>query len=121
MRSSPLGLLEVQFTVESVFADDAAILRCYGNVFAAEALALSRAVSPLLFEWDIVVLDFSGVHAVDSGGLGTLALLHLYMRSSGRCLRYCCLKPRVNDVIERTRLNSVFDICGSEEEALQAA
>ncbi len=111
----------MQFRVESVFAHDAAILRCYGNVFSAEALALSRAVSPLLFEWDIVVLDFSGVLAVDSGGLGTLALLQLYVRSSGRCLRYCSLRSQVNDSIERTRLNAIFDICGGEEEALRIA
>jgi anti-anti-sigma factor len=101
-----------------VFADDAAILRCYGSVSSREALALSHAVAPLLFEWDTVVLDFSGVHAVDSGGLGTLALLQLYVHSSGRRLRYCCLKPSVNDAVERTQLNSVFDIYGSEEEAL---
>jgi anti-sigma B factor antagonist len=111
----------VQFTVELVFAGDTAILRCYGRLFSAEALALSHAVAPLLFEWDTVILDFSGVHAIDSGGLGTLALLHLYVRSSGRRLRYCSFKPQVNDCIERTRLNEVFDIYSSEEEALLVA
>ncbi len=111
----------VQFTLESVFAEDAAILRCYGQVSSAEALALSHAVAPLLFERDTVVVDFSGVHAVDSGGLGTLALLQLYVRSCKRSLRYCCLKPRVNDAFECTRLNAVLDIYASEEEALQIA
>jgi anti-anti-sigma factor len=104
-----------------VYADDAAILRCYGNVFSAEALALSHAVASLLFERDTVVLDFSGVHAVDSGGLGTLALLQIYARNSGRKLRYYDVKPRVNDAIERTQLNLVFDICESEEEALHGS
>ncbi len=113
--------LQVQFRVESVFAGDVAILRCYGNVFSAEALALSHAVTPLLSEQDTVVLDFSGVRGVDSGGLATLALLQEYVRSSGRNLRYCCLKRPVTEAMERTQLSAIFDIYGSEEEALRVA
>ncbi len=109
----------MQFTVESVFSEDAAILRCYGSVSSPEALALSHAVAPLMFERSAVVLDFSGVEAIDSGGLGTLALLHSYVCSSGGRLRYCCLNARVADAFERTRLSAVFDVYGSEEEALQ--
>ncbi len=75
----------------------------------------------MLFERDTVIVDCSGVDAIDSGGLGTLALLQPYARSSGRSLRYCSLKPQVNDAINRTRLNAVFDVFGSEEEALCAA
>ncbi len=111
----------MQFTLELVFADDAAILRCYGRMSSAEALALSRTVSPLLLERDVVVLDFSGVDAVDSGGLGTLTLLQLYVQSSGWKLRYYGLNRRVTDALERTGLNSVFDIYESEEDALYAA
>ncbi len=111
----------MQFTVELVFANDIAILRCYGTVASAEALALSRTISQLLSERDIVVLDFLGVDAVDSGGLGTLALLQLYVRCSGRSLRYCGLKPPVNESIERSQLNAVFEIFESEEEALSIA
>ncbi len=107
----------MQFTVELVLADDATVLRCCGTVSCAEALTLSRAVSTLLFERAMVVLDFSGVDAVDSGGLGTLALLQLYVRSSGRSLRYCRLKPQVSDAVNCTRLNAVFDIYDSQEQA----
>jgi anti-anti-sigma regulatory factor len=97
--------------------------RCIATAPSASTCTALRSwsSSPLLFEWEIVILDFSGVHAVDGGGLGTFALLQLYVRSSGRRLRYCCLRPCVNDLIKRIRLNSVFDICGREEEAVRMA
>jgi anti-anti-sigma factor len=126
LQRKPVSKLEaakgpqMDFRVETTFADDVVILHCYGNVSSSEALALSHAVAPLLFEHDTVVLDFSKVPAVDSGGLGTLTLLQLYVRSSGCRLRFRNLNSWVNHAIQRVRLGDVFDVHSTEEEAIPA-
>ncbi len=103
------------------YAGTSAILHCYGNIYPQEALALSYAVVPLLLEQNTtIILDFAEVKQVDIGALGTLALLQLYLRSSGRNLRFCKLLPCITDAVERTRLNEVFEIYETEQQAIAA-
>jgi anti-anti-sigma factor len=111
----------VRFRANSTFAENTAILHCHGNIYPQEALALSDAVVPLLVEQTTtIILDFAAVRRVDIGGLGTLVLLQLYVRSSGRSLRFCNLSPCVKDAIEHTRLNDLFEIYGTEQQAIAA-
>ncbi len=82
---------------------------------------MSNAVVPLLVEQTTsIVLDFAGVRRIDIGALGTLVLLQLFVSSSGRNLRFCNLLPSVEDRVKRTRLNDIFEIYGTEQEAIAA-
>ncbi len=119
----PKFLLEssqAQFRVETAFTDASAILYCSGRIHAQEALALADAVVPLLLRRTTIILNLAGAKRVDTGGLGTLVLLHYYLRSVACSLRLCNLVPCVKDVIERTQLNSLFDIYRTEEDAMAA-
>ncbi len=109
----------MQFRTKTTFAGATAILHCYGNIYPEEALALSGAIVPLLVERTTnILLDFAGVKQVDIGALSTLVLLQLYLRSSGRNLRFCNLLPSVKGAIERTRLNDLFEVYGTEQQAI---
>jgi anti-anti-sigma factor len=112
-----LDAVRVQFRVETTFTDATAILHCYGRIHAQEALALADAVVLLLSRRAIIILNLAGVKRLDTGGLGTLVLLHYYLRSVACSLRLCNLVPCIKDAIERTQLNSLFDIYGTEEDA----
>ncbi len=111
----------MQFGTITTFAGATAILHCYGNIYPQEALALSSGVVPLLVgRTTTIILDFAGVKRVDIGALGTLVLLQLYVRSAGHKLRFCNLPPCVKKAIERTRLNDLFEVYGTEQQAIAA-
>ncbi len=107
----------VQFTCKSIFRKNLAIVHCSGNLGCDEAIVLSRAAIPLLREKRVLVLDFQAVECLDSGGLGTLVLLHMYACSCRRALRLCGLNPRVRELVELAGLHTLLDIYPSQQQA----
>jgi anti-sigma B factor antagonist len=65
-----------------------------------------------------IVVNLSGVSYMDSSGVASLVKLLSRVRRSSVALRLYGLTDRVRGVFEITRLDSVFDIFGTEEEAL---
>ena len=68
-----------------------------------------------------VVVDLSGTDYVDSAGLGTLVLLNKEARAVGGCLVLAGLSDHVRDLLRLVRLDEVFTIVGSVEEAGKVA
>jgi len=64
-----------------------------------------------------VVLNLAEVQYVDSSGIGELVKTHTTLRNQGGHLKLANLHKRVHDLLQMTRLASVFDIHGSEAEA----
>jgi anti-sigma B factor antagonist len=58
------------------------------------------------------------VQYVDSSGIGELVKTHTTVRNRGGQLRLVNLNRRVNDLLQMTRLSSVFDIERDEASAL---
>jgi anti-sigma B factor antagonist len=65
-----------------------------------------------------LVLDFSGVAHMSSSALGMLITLHKRIRERDGQLRLCCIQPAIYEVFAITRLNEIFQICSSRQEAL---
>jgi len=65
------------------------------------------------------VLDFSGVAHMSSSALGMLITLHKRLREKGGELRLCGIQPAILEVFVITRLNEIFTICQTREQALQ--
>ncbi len=107
----------MRFTVNSMLAGNVATLCCHGRLGCDEAIVLSGAVMPLLRQKRTVLLDFAGVERLDSGGLGTLVLLHMYACSAGGVLRFCNFNRGVRELMELTQVDTLFDICASERQA----
>jgi len=63
-----------------------------------------------------VVLDLAGVEFVDSSGLGALIHMHKTLDGRGK-LALCNLDPKVRQLMKVTRLERVFAIADSVEEA----
>jgi anti-sigma B factor antagonist len=67
-----------------------------------------------------VVVNLEDVSFLDSTGLSTLVQGMKRSRKLNGDIRLCGLRPPIRMVFELTRLDRVFEIFGSEEEAVQA-
>ena len=65
-----------------------------------------------------VVLDFSNVGHMSSSALGMLITLQKRIREGKGQLRLCCIQPTIYEVFVITRLNEIFQIHESVQDAL---
>jgi anti-sigma B factor antagonist len=89
---------------------DTAIVRCHGRIVAGvEVESLKDAVA---CEADkrLVIVDLAGVDAIDARGLGLLVFLQTLGYALGFDLQFTNPTPRVREVLDLTRLDSVLEI-----------
>jgi anti-sigma B factor antagonist len=111
----------VSLRIETSFSGEVAVLRCRGRiVIRDEASALSEIVSLLLKDHPHVVLNLAAVESVDSGGLGAMVVLHMWARGCGRTMKYCCISEPVRHLLTLTKLDSLFEVHATEEDAIAA-
>jgi anti-sigma B factor antagonist len=67
-----------------------------------------------------IVVNFSRVTYVDSSGLATLVEILKNMRSYGGKMRLANMSPKIKSLFEITKLEKLFDIAASEEEAISS-
>lgn len=91
---------------------DVAIVDITGNiVFGEESAALNDVVSGLLKKGQKqILLNLGGVNYIDSMGMGSLVGAFTSVRKQGGELKLLNLSSKVADVMEMTRLYTVFDV-----------
>jgi anti-sigma B factor antagonist len=88
-------------------------------VLGEESNALREKVKSLLAEGKKkIVLNMDNVTFIDSAGLGTLVAAHHSVKSQGASLRLCHLGSKFQEVLQITKLLTVFDVYNSEAEAV---
>lgn len=65
-----------------------------------------------------LLLNFSRVEFLSSAALNKLILLDRTVKKHKGSLKFCCLRPEIQEVFVITRLNQVFDIHREESDAL---
>lgn len=101
--------------------DGVTVLKCSGRiVFGDEASELREHVKKLLSENSRLVLDLSDVTYIDSGGIGTMVGLFTTARSNGGDVKLAHLTKRVGDLLQITKLITVFESYDSVEAAVRA-
>ena len=65
-----------------------------------------------------IVLNLGNVTLIDSAGLGALVAVHSSVKSGGASLRLCNLGPRFNELMQVTKLYTVFKVSETEADAL---
>ncbi len=97
---------------------DVVIIDCYGRIVMGEETAFLRTqVKDLLSESRQIVLNLAEVNYIDSSGLGTLVGLYTSARSVGGEIKLAALTGRVKDVLQITKLGSIFEFYDTAEEA----
>ncbi|MBZ5568821.1 MAG: STAS domain-containing protein [Acidobacteriia bacterium] len=97
---------------------DAVIVDCKGRiVFGEETAFLRHQVKDLLHESRQIVLNLADVHYIDSTGVGELVSLYTSARNRGGSIKLAGLTGRVKDVLQITKLATVFQTFDTAEEA----
>jgi len=97
------------------------VVTCVGRiVFGEESSGLRADLKRILATSKTVVLNLSEVSYIDSGGLGMLVGVYSSARAAGADIKLCGLGHRVRDVLQITKLATVFEVYDSEEKAVAA-
>jgi anti-sigma B factor antagonist len=106
---------------ERKLSDGIVVLDCAGRlVFGEETSALRDKVKSVLGPGARIVLSLADVTYIDSGGLGTLVALYTTARNADASIKLARLTKRVGDLLQVTKLLTVFDVYDSEEEAVNS-
>ena len=97
------------------------VVTCHGRiVFGDESNYLRDKLKGILASSRQVILDLSDVSYIDSGGLGTLVGLYSSARSAGADVKLVGLNQRIRDVLQITKLVTVFEVYDTEAQAITA-
>lgn len=98
------------------------ILELKGRLtFGKEDIALNDEIRhALAARRNRVVIDMGGVDKMDSAGLGTLLYARAELRRAGGGLALCGLKPSHMQVLLVAKLETVFDIFETEQDAINS-
>lgn len=90
-------------------------------VLGEESNSLREKVKSLLASGKKkIVLNMSNVTYIDSAGLGTLVATHHSAKTQGASLRLSNLGAKFQEVLQVTKLLTVFEVFDSETAAIQS-
>ena len=102
-------------------SDGIVVVDCAGRlVFGEETAELRDKVKSLVVQDSRIVLNLADVTYIDSGGLGTLVALYTTARNAGGSIKLARLTKKVGDLLQVTKLLTVFEVYDSEEAAVQS-
>lgn len=87
---------------------------------ASNAADLKRDMAPVLDSFVKVVLNLGRLRFLDSSGLGAFLSCLRKLNAKGGDLKLYGMSTPVRAVFELVRMHRIFEICGSEEEAVRA-
>ena len=88
-------------------------------VLGEESNALREKIKSMVAEGKKkTVLNMDGVTFIDSAGLGTLVAAHHSAKAQGASLRLCHLGTKFQEVLQITKLMTIFDVYNTEAEAV---
>jgi anti-sigma B factor antagonist len=101
--------------------DGVLVVDCSGRVvFGEESASLRDTVKKLLAENPKVVMNLREVNHIDSGGLGTLVSLYTTARNAGGAVKLASLSQRVGDLLQVTKLLTIFEVFDDAESAAES-
>ena len=111
----------MQLKLSTRTLDGILIADCAGRiVFGEESAYLRDEVKKLLAQQNKLVLNLSGINYIDSGGLGTLVALYTTARTRGGAIKLANLTQRVGDLLQVTKLVTIFDVYDNEQKAVES-
>jgi anti-sigma B factor antagonist len=101
--------------------DGIVVVDCAGRiVFGEETAELRDRIKGLLSKDSRIVLNLADVTYIDSGGLGTLVSLYITAQNLDGAVKLARLTQRVGDLLQITKLLTVFEVYDSEEKAVES-
>ena len=103
---TPPRTLEIDFHIPD---DGTPTLLCRGRITTETSGFFKAEVKKLVPRSKRVVVDLSKVDYIDSSGLGTVLATYISAKSAGCTLQLINLNQRIKDLLQLTRLASVFE------------
>jgi anti-sigma B factor antagonist len=111
----------MKLTLATRTKDGILVVDCSGRiVFGEEASLLRSTVKNALSENNRIVLNLGEVNYMDSGGLDALAELRASAQNTSGTIKLTSLTKHVSDLLQITKLITVFDVYNSEAEAIES-
>ena len=111
----------MQLRMSTRALDGVLVVDCSGRlVFGEESASLRDMVKKLLSESPQLVMNLREVNHIDSGGLGTLVSLYTTARNAGGAVKLASLSKRVGDLLQVTKLLTIFEVFDDEEAAARS-
>ena len=100
------------------YLGDVAIVSCVGRIsLGDETASLRDYVKKIFHDTPFVVLDLSQTTYVDSSGVGVLIALYTSARNATGAIKLTGVTTRVRDLLQITKLVTVFEIHDTPEAA----
>jgi len=102
--------------------DGVSILDCSGRITLGEgSVVLRDAVRELLSKGNKkILLNLGDVSYIDSSGIGELVSAYTTVRNQGGELKLLNLSKKVHDLLQITKLYTVFDVREDEANAIKS-
>ena len=111
----------MQLKLSTRTVDGVTVVDCNGRiVFGEESAILRDTLKKLINENKRVVLNLGGISYIDSGGLGTLVALYTTAHNAGGAIKLARLTQRVGDLLQVTKLVTIFEVFDTEEKAVES-
>ena len=112
--------MSIKISIRNV--ENVAVIDLTGRVTLGEASgSLRDTIKDLISKGDKnILLNLAGVTYIDSSGLGEIVGAFATVGNSGGRLKLLGLQQRVHDLMQLTKLYSVFEIFTDEPEAIQS-
>jgi anti-sigma B factor antagonist len=112
---------KLKLSLETRNRGDVIVVHCQGrSVYRDEAAALSRLAGEILKGGSKLILELSGVTAMDSAGIGELALLQTWAQERNAEFKCAGANATVRTLLDLTNLDSVLEVHASLDEALES-
>jgi anti-sigma B factor antagonist len=109
----------MQLSLSTRTIEGIVVVDCSGRlVFGDESGELRETVKKLIPVYKQIVLNMKGVGYIDSGGLGTLISLYSSVRAAGGEMKLASLSAKTLELLQVTKLLTVFDIRDTETDAV---
>ena len=110
MAANPVPIPSRTLDIDLRIGDDGTpTLVCRGRITTETSGLFKSEVKKLVPQSKLVIADFSNVDYIDSSGLGTVLATYISTRSAGCSLKLVHLNQRVKDLLQLTRLATVFE------------
>jgi anti-sigma B factor antagonist len=114
--------MQMMIQTSTRLVDGVAIVDISGQLRLGEATGRLREVVQQLMRdgYQKILLNLSGVIHIDSSGIGELMMNYTTLRNQGGELKLMNLTKNVRNLLQVTRLYTVFDVHDDQASALKA-
>lgn len=112
-----MGLEHFDWEVQGV-----SVLHLQGSITLGDGTSKLREIvrSALDAGKTKILLNMAEVNYIDSSGLGELLAAHVHAKQRGGRLKLMKLTPRVQDLVQLTKVHRVFEVFTDEDSAVRS-